>query len=89
MIRRAESLQNENVMLETKHKNSYIRDMNKLALAVGGDGADRPQRPETPDPSRPKAQSHIRAARPASPRAKVPETGPMADMLKKLFGKDK
>ena len=61
--------------------------MNRLALAVGGDGADRPQRPETADPKRPKAQSHIRAARPQPPTAKVPETGPMADMLKKLFGK--
>jgi PTH1 family peptidyl-tRNA hydrolase len=57
-------------------------------LAVGGDGAERPQRPETADPKRPKTQSHIRAARPQMPAAKVPETGPMADMLKKLFGKD-
>lgn len=61
--------------------------MNRLALAVGGDGAERPQRPETPDPKRPKAQSHIRAARSQQPQAKLPETGPMADMLKKLFGK--
>jgi PTH1 family peptidyl-tRNA hydrolase len=60
--------------------------MNKLAIAVGGDGADRPQRPETADPARPKAQSHIRAARQTEPQAKVPETGPMASMLKKLFG---
>jgi PTH1 family peptidyl-tRNA hydrolase len=61
--------------------------MNRLALAVGGDGAERPQRPETADPTRPKAQSHIRAARPAKPQAKLPETGPLADMLKKLLGK--
>jgi PTH1 family peptidyl-tRNA hydrolase len=64
--------------------------MNKLALAVQGDGAERPQRPETADPTRKKAppgQSHIRQARPAQPQAKVPTTGPMADMLKKLFGK--
>jgi peptidyl-tRNA hydrolase, PTH1 family len=60
--------------------------MNKLALAVNGDGAERPQRPETPDPTRPKAQSHIRAARSKEPQAKVPATGPMAAMLKKLFG---
>ena len=33
-----------------------------------------------------KPQSHIRQARPATPQSKVPETGPMADMLKKLFG---
>jgi peptidyl-tRNA hydrolase, PTH1 family len=61
--------------------------MNKLAIAVAGDGADRPQRPETADPTRPKAQSHIRGARPKAPQAKVPETGPMADMLRKLLGK--
>ena len=63
--------------------------MNKLAIAVGGDGAERPQRPETADPTRKKAsgQSHIRAARRAEPQAKVPETGPMAAMLKKLLGK--
>ena len=60
--------------------------MNKLAIAVGGDGAERPQRPDTVDPGRPKAQSHIRAARRTGPQAKVPETGPMAAMLKKLFG---
>ena len=63
--------------------------MNKLAIAVGGDGAERPQRPETADPARKKAtgQSHIRAARRAEPQAEVPATGPMAAMLKKLFGK--
>ena len=47
-----------------------------------------PQRPETADPTRKKAQSHIRAARRAEPQASVPETGPMAAMLRKLFGKD-
>jgi peptidyl-tRNA hydrolase, PTH1 family len=60
--------------------------MNKLALAVQGDGAARPQRPPTADPTRPKAQSHSRAARDTAPQVKPPETGPMADMLKKLFG---
>ena len=62
--------------------------MNKLALAVGGDEAERPQRPKTADPTRPKAQSHIRAARAKPAPAKLPETGPMADMLKRLFKKD-
>ena len=32
------------------------------------------------------AESHIRAARRAEPSAKLPATGPMAAMLKKLFG---
>ena len=61
--------------------------MNKLAIAVAGDGADRDQRPETADPTRKKAQSHVRAARPKAPQAKLPETGPMAAMLAKVFGK--
>ena len=64
--------------------------MNKLALAVNGDGATRPERPATADPTRPKArpQSHIRAARPRAPQAQVPTSGPMAQMLRKLFNKD-
>ncbi|MER8834354.1 aminoacyl-tRNA hydrolase [Mesorhizobium sp. M0045] len=37
-------------------------------------------------PKAPKAQSHVRQARPQQPTAKLPETGPMAAMLKKLFG---
>jgi PTH1 family peptidyl-tRNA hydrolase len=53
--------------------------MNKLALATKA--ADAPA--EKPAP---KAQSHIRQARPGQPQAKLPETGPMAGMLKKLFG---
>jgi PTH1 family peptidyl-tRNA hydrolase len=63
--------------------------MNKLAIAVNGDPADREQRPDTPDPTRKKApaQSHIRAARPKTPAAKVPEGGPMAAMLAKIMGK--
>lgn len=54
--------------------------MNKLAIAVGSDGAERRQRPGTADPARPKAQ------RRPEPQAGVPEAGPMAAMLKKLFG---
>jgi PTH1 family peptidyl-tRNA hydrolase len=64
--------------------------MNKLAIAVNGDGADRDERPETPDPARKKAvpaQSHIRAARPKAPQVKPPEEGPLAAMLKKVLGK--
>jgi len=64
--------------------------MNKLAIAVQGDGAERAQRPETAEPTRkkaPAAQSHIRAARPKAPQADVPSKGPMADMLAKVFGK--
>lgn len=53
--------------------------MNKLALATKG--GEEPAAKPTP-----KAQSHIRQARPARPQAKLPESGPMANMLKKLFG---
>jgi peptidyl-tRNA hydrolase, PTH1 family len=65
--------------------------MNKLAIAVQGDGAARAERPDMPDPTRKKAapaQSHIRAARRPEPQVKLPETGPMAAMLKKLLKKD-
>ncbi|WP_296746101.1 aminoacyl-tRNA hydrolase [Mesorhizobium sp.] len=43
---------------------------------------------DRPRPKAPKQQSHIRQARPQQQPAKLPETGPMAAMLKKLFGKD-
>jgi PTH1 family peptidyl-tRNA hydrolase len=53
--------------------------MNKVSLAVGGNvGQPKPE----------KAQSHIRQARSQPPQVKLPETGPMAAMLKKLLGKD-
>lgn len=55
--------------------------MNKLALATRA--ADEPAAKPAP-----KAQSHIRQARPAKPQVKLPETGPMANMLKKLFGSE-
>jgi PTH1 family peptidyl-tRNA hydrolase len=64
--------------------------MNKLAIAVNGDAAAREQRPESADPTRKKApagQSHVRAAREKPLDAKLPERGPMADMLAKVFGK--
>lgn len=56
--------------------------MNKVSVAVQGKAA-----PEKAGPKQegPKQQSHIRQARP-QPAVKPPETGPMAAMLKKLFG---
>ena len=58
--------------------------MNKLALATGSKPEEKAQ------PAKPAGQSHIRQARNhAQPKA-LPTSGPMADMLKKLFGdKDK
>ena len=56
--------------------------MNKLTLAVHGNAA-----PEKAKPA-PKQQSHIRQARQKAPVAQLPEGGPMAALLKKLFGKE-
>jgi PTH1 family peptidyl-tRNA hydrolase len=54
--------------------------MNKIALAVKGEDTK-------PAPAAKPAQSHIRQARPAKSQAELPKSGPMADMLSKLFGK--
>ena len=64
--------------------------MNKVTLTLrdklqptGEDDRPPPKQPKTP-----KAQSHIRQARPQQPAIKLPESGPMAAMLKKLLGKE-
>ena len=56
--------------------------MNRVALATGGEkpGAG-------PKPAK-KAKSHIHQARSNAPKPDLPSKGPMADMLKKLFGKE-
>ncbi|MER3353016.1 MAG: aminoacyl-tRNA hydrolase, partial [Hoeflea sp. D1-CHI-28] len=61
--------------------------MNKVSLAVPG--AAKPARPADATAKTPQAkgQSHIRQARPQTPTTPLPESGPMAAMLKKLFGK--
>jgi PTH1 family peptidyl-tRNA hydrolase len=64
--------------------------MNRVTLALRdklvptGDD-DRPP-PKAPKAQSPKGQSHVRQARPQQPAVKLPESGPMAAMLKKLFG---
>lgn len=64
--------------------------MNRVTLALRE--RLQPTGPDdTPPPNEPrprKAQSHIRQARPQQPAVKIPESGPMAAMLKKLFGKE-
>jgi PTH1 family peptidyl-tRNA hydrolase len=67
--------------------------MNKLVLAVpGGSSGASPVGPASGSKggedggSTAKGQSHIRQARQQKPQVKLPETGPMAAMLKKLFG---
>jgi peptidyl-tRNA hydrolase, PTH1 family len=59
-------------------KNDDAGFMNKVAVTLG-QGDQR--KSETP-----KTQSHIHAARPAA-APEMPQTGPMAAMLKRLFGK--
>ncbi|TIP27846.1 MAG: aminoacyl-tRNA hydrolase [Mesorhizobium sp.] len=59
--------------------------MNRVTLALR-DKLTPTGDDDRPPPKAPKAQSHVRQARPQQPAAKLPETGPMAAMLKKLFG---
>lgn len=54
--------------------------MNRIALAMKPDEAEKPAKAA-------KGESHVRQARPKDV-PKLPETGPMAAMLRKLFGKD-
>lgn len=56
--------------------------MNKLALGAASDVEAKAGRPAS------KPQSHIRQARQTKPQAELPKAGPMADMLKKLLGRD-
>ncbi len=55
--------------------------LNKIALATGNGSAPAPERKQKTK----KASSHIHAAR-SHQQAKLPQSGPMAGMLKKLFG---
>lgn len=66
-------------------ENSY---MNQITLALR-DKLQPTGDDDMPPPKQPKAQSHIRQARQPNPAVKLPETGPMAAMLKKLFGTKK
>ena len=64
--------------------------LNKIALATGA--ADpKPARTEKPGPAdggkpAPAGKSHIRQARNSAQPKTLPTSGPMADMLKRLFG---
>jgi peptidyl-tRNA hydrolase, PTH1 family len=58
--------------------------MNKLALATGAKAED--DKPAKAQKAAPSGQSHIRQARNVNQPKKLPETGPMAEMLKKMFG---
>lgn len=71
----------DNADLLVKGEDSQL--MNKLALAVGVKTEDK----QATKPSKPPAQSHIHQARNSAQPKKLPETGPMAEMLKRMFGK--
>jgi peptidyl-tRNA hydrolase, PTH1 family len=63
--------------------------MNKVTLATRGEIEDqKPSLTPALAPAKPKGQSHIRQSR-SAPSIKLPETGPMAAMLKKLLGQKK
>ncbi|HTO32733.1 MAG TPA: aminoacyl-tRNA hydrolase [Pararhizobium sp.] len=68
----------DNADMLVKGEDSQL--LNKLTLATGG----KPE-PE-PAPAKPAGKSHIRQARNNAQPKILPTTGPMADMLKKLFG---
>ncbi|MFP5076728.1 aminoacyl-tRNA hydrolase [Rhizobium sp. YIM 134829] len=57
--------------------------LNKLALATGA--PPEPEAAKPAKPAKPAGQSHIRQAR-GSGTKPLPATGPMAEMLKRMFG---
>ena len=61
--------------------------MNRITLATRGEVEEPALAPAKAAAVKPKAQSHIRQAR-SAPLIKLPETGPMAAMLKRLLGKE-
>ena len=71
----------DNAAMLVKGEDSQL--MNKLALATGTKtDVEKPAKA-----AKPAAQSHIHQARNHAQPKKLPETGPMAEMLKKMFGK--
>lgn len=71
----------DNASMLVKGEDSQL--MNKLALAVGV----KSEIEKEAKPAKPTAKSHIHQARNSAQPKKLPETGPMAEMLKRMFGK--
>ncbi len=69
----------DNAEMLVRNEDSQL--MNKIALALGGKPEEEKPKPE----KKPAAKSHIHQARNHS-QQKLPATGPMAEMLKKMFG---
>lgn len=72
----------DNAEMLVKGEDSQL--MNKLALAVGGKPDEEKPKPEK-KPAKPAGQSHIHQAR-SGGKPNLPTSGPMAEMLKKMFG---
>ncbi|KQO82284.1 aminoacyl-tRNA hydrolase [Rhizobium sp. Leaf262] len=70
----------DNADMLVKGEDSQL--MNKLALAVGVKSEEKKVAA-----AKPAAQSHIHQARNSAQPKKLPETGPMAEMLKQMFSK--
>ncbi len=76
----------DNAEMLVKNEDSQL--MNKLALAVGGKADDETAKPAKPAKEpKPTGQSHIRQARNFNQPRALPTSGPMADMLKRMFSK--
>ena len=75
----------DNAEMLVKAEDSQL--MNKLALAVGGKPEDEKPAKSEPKPQQPKpaGKSHIHQAR-GGGKPNLPTSGPMAEMLKKMFG---
>ncbi|MFB2604712.1 aminoacyl-tRNA hydrolase [Rhizobium phaseoli] len=74
----------DNAEMLVRNEDSQL--MNEIALALGGKAEEEKPRKEGKDgEKKPAGQSHIRQAR-SSNQPKLPATGPMAEMLKKMFG---
>jgi peptidyl-tRNA hydrolase, PTH1 family len=73
----------DNAEMLVKAEDSQL--MNKLALAVGGKPDD--EKPKAEKATQPKlaGKSHIHQAR-GGAKANIPTSGPMAEILKKMFG---
>ncbi|MDG3576097.1 aminoacyl-tRNA hydrolase [Rhizobium sp. YJ-22] len=72
----------DNAAMLVKGEDSQF--MNRITLATGG----KPDEAKpAPAPKKPAGQSHIRQARPNAATKPLPASGPMADMLKRMFSK--
>jgi PTH1 family peptidyl-tRNA hydrolase len=69
-----------NASMLVKAEDSQL--MNKLALATGA----KPETEKAKAENKPAGKSHIRQAHNSAQPKKLPETGPLAEMLKKMFG---